>query len=164
MQDALENFKPFRAVYGNIDDKATQDDDTTMDASHGRDDAPPLTGDFVAVTAVSVGGAGFGPDEIAVVLAGGGAGADVTTAGGAVTVAGAAPTCGCVAEAFIAAYYMEKACQFQILAQSSGQPLVIPEAEPRQRSTGPARRSGRTDDAWPALLEMLDAEDPSYRS
>jgi ribulose-5-phosphate 4-epimerase/fuculose-1-phosphate aldolase len=68
-----------------------------------------------------------------------------------------------VGEAFVAAYYMERACQFQILAQSSGQPLVMPEIEPRPRQTGPARRSGRTDDAWPALLELLDSEDPSFR-
>jgi len=69
-----------------------------------------------------------------------------------------------VGEAFVAAYYVERACQFQILAQASGQPLVMPNVEQRTRvQTGPERLSGRTDDAWPALLALLDAEDPSYR-
>jgi ribulose-5-phosphate 4-epimerase/fuculose-1-phosphate aldolase len=68
-----------------------------------------------------------------------------------------------VGEAFIAAYYMERACQFQILAQASGKPLVLPPVEPRPRQRGPGTLSGRTDDAWPALLRMLDKEDPSYR-
>jgi ribulose-5-phosphate 4-epimerase/fuculose-1-phosphate aldolase len=69
-----------------------------------------------------------------------------------------------VGEAFIAAFYMEKACQCQILAQASGQSLVMPAVESRPRQRGPATLSGRTDDAWPALLRMLDREDPSYRS
>jgi ribulose-5-phosphate 4-epimerase/fuculose-1-phosphate aldolase len=69
-----------------------------------------------------------------------------------------------VGEAFIAAYYMERACQFQILAQSSGQPLIVPEVTPRPRQTPTGETlSGRVDDAWPALLAMLDAEDPSYK-
>jgi len=53
-----------------------------------------------------------------------------------------------VCEAFIASYYLEKACQFQILAQSAGVPLAMPAADER---------------AWPSLLRMLDREDPSYR-
>ncbi len=69
-----------------------------------------------------------------------------------------------VGEAFIAAFYMEKACEFQILAQSSGQSLTMPMVEQRNRvSRGPERLSGRNDDAWPALIRMLDREDPSYK-
>lgn len=68
-------------------------------------------------------------------------------------------------EAFIAAFYLERACQFQILAQASAQPLIMPAVEGRARvRQGPETLSGRVDDAWPALLRMLDREDPSYRS
>lgn len=69
-----------------------------------------------------------------------------------------------VGEAFLAAFYVERAAQFQILAQASGQNLVMPGIEPRPRPSGQATLSGRTDDAWPALLRMLDREDPSYRN
>jgi ribulose-5-phosphate 4-epimerase/fuculose-1-phosphate aldolase len=65
-----------------------------------------------------------------------------------------------VGEAFVAAFYLEKACQFQILAQSTGQPIVMP-AEDLQRS--PGRQLGAYERAWPALVRMLDREDPSYK-
>ena len=69
-------------------------------------------------------------------------------------------TCG---EAFIEAFYMERACQFQILAQASGQPLIMPQVESRGPRRGPGTLSGRVDDAWPALIRQLDLEDPSYK-
>jgi ribulose-5-phosphate 4-epimerase/fuculose-1-phosphate aldolase len=65
-----------------------------------------------------------------------------------------------VAEAFVAAFYLEKACQFQVIAQSSGQPLAFP-AEELQSGTG--RLAGGDEAAWPALLRKLDREDPSYK-
>ena len=64
------------------------------------------------------------------------------------------------AEAFIAAFYLEKACQYQILAQSAGQPLVMPPDD----GLGRNRASGGNDDSWPALLRMLDQTDSSYRN
>jgi ribulose-5-phosphate 4-epimerase/fuculose-1-phosphate aldolase len=65
-----------------------------------------------------------------------------------------------VGEAFVAAFYLEKACQFQVLAQSTGQPIIMP-TEDLQRA--PGRALGGDERAWPALLRMLDREDPSYR-
>ena len=66
-----------------------------------------------------------------------------------------------VGEAFVSAYYLEKACQFQILAQSAGVPLVMPTEEIRLAASG--RTPGMEERAWPALLRMLDRMDPSYR-
>jgi ribulose-5-phosphate 4-epimerase/fuculose-1-phosphate aldolase len=65
-----------------------------------------------------------------------------------------------VCEAFVASYYLEKACQFQILAQSAGVRLAMPADEIIAASGG---RPAGDDRAWPGLLRMLDREDPSYR-
>jgi ribulose-5-phosphate 4-epimerase/fuculose-1-phosphate aldolase len=65
-----------------------------------------------------------------------------------------------VCEAFIASFYLEKACQFQILAQSAGVPLTMPADDIIAASGG---RPASDDRAWPGLLRMLDREDPSYR-
>jgi ribulose-5-phosphate 4-epimerase/fuculose-1-phosphate aldolase len=65
-----------------------------------------------------------------------------------------------VGEAFVASYYLEKACQFQLLAQSAGAPLVMPADEIIAASGG---RPPSEERAWPGLLRMLDREDPSYR-
>lgn len=65
-----------------------------------------------------------------------------------------------VCEAFIASFYLEKACQFQILAQSANVPLVMPADEVIAASGG---RPASDDRAWPGLLCQLDREDPSYR-
>jgi ribulose-5-phosphate 4-epimerase/fuculose-1-phosphate aldolase len=65
-----------------------------------------------------------------------------------------------VGEAFVASFYLEKACQFQILAQSAGVPLTIPADEIIAAS---GRPPGSDERAWPSLLRMLDREDPSYR-
>lgn len=64
-----------------------------------------------------------------------------------------------VGEAFAQAYYLEKACQVQIAAQSTGLPLIIPPED----TYGSIHIPGVEERAWPALLEMLDQEDPSYR-
>jgi ribulose-5-phosphate 4-epimerase/fuculose-1-phosphate aldolase len=65
-----------------------------------------------------------------------------------------------VGEAFIASFYLEKACQLQILAQSAGVPLVMPADEIIAAS---GNRPPSDERAWPSLLSMLDREDPSYR-
>ena len=65
-----------------------------------------------------------------------------------------------VAKRSSASYYLEKACQFQILAQSAGVPLAMPADEIIAASGG---RPAGDERAWPSLLRMLDREDPSYR-
>lgn len=63
-------------------------------------------------------------------------------------------------EAFISAFYLEKACQFQILAQSAGVPLSMPADDVIAASGG--RPSG-DERAWASLLRELDRADTSYR-
>jgi ribulose-5-phosphate 4-epimerase/fuculose-1-phosphate aldolase len=53
-----------------------------------------------------------------------------------------------VCEAF-ASFYLEKACQFQILAQSAGMPLAMPADEIIAASGG---RPASDERAWPSLL------------
>lgn len=65
-----------------------------------------------------------------------------------------------VGQAFMSAFYLERACQFQILAQSSGYPIIMPSED---TFLGPRQVSEREETAWPGLLRMLDREDPSYR-
>jgi ribulose-5-phosphate 4-epimerase/fuculose-1-phosphate aldolase len=65
-----------------------------------------------------------------------------------------------VGEAFVAAYYLENACQFQVLAQAAGRLLVMPAENMR---AGLSTFAGREDASWAALLRKLDREDPSYR-
>lgn len=63
-------------------------------------------------------------------------------------------------EAFISSFYLEKACQFQILAQSAGMPLTMPADEVIAAS---GRRPPGDELAWASLLRELDREDSSYR-
>ena len=65
-----------------------------------------------------------------------------------------------VGEAFVSAFYLEKACQFQVIAQSTGQPIVFPKEE---LQTGEGRLGGGDVAAWAPLLRKLDRLDPSYR-
>jgi ribulose-5-phosphate 4-epimerase/fuculose-1-phosphate aldolase len=71
-----------------------------------------------------------------------------------------------VADAFLQMYVFETACQIQLLAQSTGEPLVsVPapivagiraQAEQVTRGLG-----GQL--VWPGILRKLDRQDPSYR-
>ncbi len=65
-----------------------------------------------------------------------------------------------VCEAFLAAFYLEKACQFQILAQSAGVPLTMPADEVIAAS---GNRPSGDERAWSSLLRVLDGEDTSYQ-
>jgi ribulose-5-phosphate 4-epimerase/fuculose-1-phosphate aldolase len=65
-----------------------------------------------------------------------------------------------VGDALVAAFYLEKACQFQVLAQSTGQPIVLPSEEARGTGENFPRNEER---AWAALVRQLDREDPSYK-
>ena len=72
-----------------------------------------------------------------------------------------------VADAFLYMYILQKACEVQVLAQSSGGEL-IPIPAPivngiKQASTVVLRQSGGMI-AWPAILRKLDRLDPAWRS
>ena len=77
-------------------------------------------------------------------------------------------TCGpSVADAFLAMYTFETACQIQISAQAGGTPLTM---VPKPIIDGVAQamkvQTGGLGGAfvWPALIRALDKKDPSYRS
>ena len=76
-------------------------------------------------------------------------------------------TCGeSVAEAFLAMYVLETACQIQIAAQSGGAELtrvddrILAGARAQMREATKGMGGAL---AWPALLRKLDRRDPSYR-
>jgi ribulose-5-phosphate 4-epimerase/fuculose-1-phosphate aldolase len=77
-------------------------------------------------------------------------------------------TCGrSVADAFMAMYTLERACQIQILAQAGGARLtripdaIIADAKNQSRQVTKGKGSGL---AWPSLLRKLDRIDLSYKS
>ena len=73
-----------------------------------------------------------------------------------------------VAEAFILMYYLEKSCEVQLKAQSTGLELIMPTEEVSEYSAR-LRYSEEQLTAdpgaleWQALTRQLDSEDPSYR-
>lgn len=71
-----------------------------------------------------------------------------------------------VAEAFVRAYSLHRACQIQIAAQAGGSVLTIPSQAVRDKVSQQARPAGpsrSTHIAWAALLRRLDRTDSSYR-
>ncbi len=70
-----------------------------------------------------------------------------------------------IPEAFILMYYLDRSCEVQIAAQSTGTPLVLPTPEvcahSAQQQDIDMQNLGQLE--WPALVRMLDREDPSYR-
>jgi ribulose-5-phosphate 4-epimerase/fuculose-1-phosphate aldolase len=77
-------------------------------------------------------------------------------------------TCGrSVADAFMAMYTLERACQIQILAQAGGARLsmipdsIIADATNQSRQVTKGKGSGL---AWPSLLRKLDRIAPDYKN
>lgn len=80
-----------------------------------------------------------------------------------------------VAQAFLRMYYLEKACEIQVAATSTGQPFILPpddicrRAERQFNAPEPTASPQLVADpnelnlAWDALLRLLDRLDPSYR-
>lgn len=80
-----------------------------------------------------------------------------------------------VAQAFLRMFYLEKACEIQLAAQSTGQPLKLPPASicrkaERQFNAPPPPLAPHlvsdpngADLAWAALLRQLNRLDSSYR-
>lgn len=71
-----------------------------------------------------------------------------------------------VADAFLRMYFLERACEAQVMAQAGGAalnpaPLGTPERTAQEVNTSGAK-VGRAL-AWPGLLRKLDRKDPSYR-
>jgi len=71
-----------------------------------------------------------------------------------------------VAAAYVRMFFLERACQMQIAAQSGGAELnllskAMQERVHRQVTTGSAGVGERD---WPALLRLLDRADPSYKN
>jgi hypothetical protein len=72
-----------------------------------------------------------------------------------------------VAEAFIAMWGMEGACQAQLQAMACNTPLEVPSEEVVAKSCAMyeppnSRRYGLLE--WPGLLRMLDRTDPDFRA
>ena len=83
-------------------------------------------------------------------------------------------TGGSVAEAFLRMYYLEKACEIQLAAQSAGQVILSPAevcAHTERQFNAPGRglKQGELTDpdalqlAWAALLRMLERVAPGYQ-
>ncbi|MFF2850707.1 class II aldolase/adducin family protein [Streptomyces sp. NPDC058001] len=76
------------------------------------------------------------------------------------------------AQAFLRMYYLEKACEIQVTAQSGGAALVIPPAEicdyTARQLTGEAETDLEDPDAytlaWSAMLRLLNRVSPDYRT
>lgn len=70
-----------------------------------------------------------------------------------------------VADAFDDLYYLERACQVQVLAMSTGEPLAVM-SDNRAKSTAVefADRSANARLHLDAIKEILDAEEPEYAS
>lgn len=73
-----------------------------------------------------------------------------------------------IPEAFMLAYYFERAARIQLMAQGSGRPLALPadnvsEKAARQfnQCEGDIRLRGERE--WPAFIRLLDRIDPGYR-
>jgi ribulose-5-phosphate 4-epimerase/fuculose-1-phosphate aldolase len=71
-----------------------------------------------------------------------------------------------IRDAFDQMYYLERACQIQIAAQSSGGALIEASDAVAARVAAQFDRPGRPskDKHWPPLLRMLDRLAPEYRS
>ncbi|WP_119458515.1 class II aldolase/adducin family protein [Rhodospirillaceae bacterium SYSU D60014] len=76
-----------------------------------------------------------------------------------------------IPEAFVLMFYLERSCEVQIAAQSTGTELILPSPEVCARTERQYNSSGVDDPGdeegwaltWSALLRMLDREDPSYK-
>lgn len=70
-----------------------------------------------------------------------------------------------VAQAFVRMYYLERSCQVQIDAYSTGRELHLPPEEVCRRAAKQYEQSASPGTyEWDALLRKLDQSDPSYKN
>jgi ribulose-5-phosphate 4-epimerase/fuculose-1-phosphate aldolase len=69
-----------------------------------------------------------------------------------------------IPEAFVLMFYLNRACEVQITAQSTGESLVIPSPEVCEHSAMQQDVDDLGQLEWPALIRLLDRDDPSYRN
>ena len=74
-----------------------------------------------------------------------------------------------IPEAFQNIYYLERACQAQIAAQSGGAELILPPEEVRLKTAKQFNRPGEEalahyDWAWTSALRLIENDRPDYRS
>ncbi|MDX2215840.1 MAG: class II aldolase/adducin family protein [Oculatellaceae cyanobacterium bins.114] len=68
-----------------------------------------------------------------------------------------------VPEAFILMFYLNRACEVQITAQSTGTPLITLSDEVCEHAAVQQDIEDLGQLEWPALIRLLDRDDPSYR-
>ena len=71
-----------------------------------------------------------------------------------------------VSQAFVYAFFLERACQMQIAAQAGGGELIVPPKEVRDRVATQAANAFQAAGLmeWAGLLRTLDGEDPGYKA
>ena len=71
-----------------------------------------------------------------------------------------------IPEAFSLMYYLEKACEVQIAAQSGGSELIIPSAAVCEKVARQYEMDDQPlgDKEWAAHIRALDREDTSYKN
>lgn len=69
-----------------------------------------------------------------------------------------------IPEAFYLMYYLDRSCEVQITAQSSGAKLIIPPESVCEHSALQQDVEDLGQLEWTALIKMLDREVPSYRN
>jgi ribulose-5-phosphate 4-epimerase/fuculose-1-phosphate aldolase len=73
-------------------------------------------------------------------------------------------TCGeTVAEAFMAMYYLERACRVQLRVLSTGAEFELPDVELRKRAAKQYEQFPYGRYEWPALLRLADKRSPGFR-
>lgn len=68
-----------------------------------------------------------------------------------------------VPEAFEVMYYLEMSCKIQVDVMATGGKMVLPPIPVQEKTASQFQRDTTGLRAWPALLRLLDAKDPSYR-
>jgi len=70
-----------------------------------------------------------------------------------------------IGEAFNLMYYLEKSCETQMMVLASNQPYSLPSEAACEKSAQIFWGNGRVHDRdWPALMQLVESIDPSFRN